>query len=100
MGSRINGIQTGNIILSTVELNSNFNSSLKIFPNPATDIIFLDNIPSSKIPTCEIYNCFGQKVKSGNIINKSFPTTDLSNGLYFIRILSENGNALGKFVKD
>lgn len=98
-GSLISGILTGDITLSTVELNSYINSSLKLFPNPATNVIYLDNIPAGNNLNCEIYNCFGELEMRGIIVNKSFSINELSDGLYFIRIFTEKGSVIKKFVK-
>jgi len=100
IGSRINGQQVGSIYLSTNDLTVSNNSSLKLFPNPTTDLLFIDNISQTRNSTFEIYNSIGKLIKSGNIIDKSVPTNDLSNGLYFIRIATDRGNSLGKFIKN
>jgi hypothetical protein len=79
-----------------IEAYSN-NSSIRLYPNPATDML---NIRSdNEILKASIMNIDGQVVKSisGNFNNIGI--SDLSNGLYFVNICTENGTETLKFIK-
>ncbi len=72
-------------------------SKISIYPNPATNWL---NISSEKeILNAEIINIDGQLVKtiSGNFNNIGIG--DLSNGVYFVNIHTENGTETLKFIK-
>lgn len=73
-------------------LNNTNISSIKIFPNPAQQYIFIT--PNHKeIIFYDILNAGGVKLSSGNIFNqtKKIDIQTLPTGIYFIRLLSGNG---------
>lgn len=74
-------------------------NTIFVFPNPTTDLIYFDNISPLRISTYKIYEEIGKLVKEGNIENNSVEVKDLTNGLYFIQVISENKTSFGKFVK-
>ena len=68
-----------------------------IYPNPANEFIEIRN--QKNIQDVTIYNATGQKIKihpirDSNIIN----TTNLSNGLYYIKITTEKGIIIKKVI--
>ncbi len=73
---------------------------LNIYPNPATDFITL-NIPGHKAQKIEIYDSYGQlviKKSINNISNFSINTTQLIEGIYFIKIFADNNILSSKFT--
>lgn len=69
----------------------------RIFPNPANDAVHVE--AENLIHGVEVFNALGQKVYSNNAVNEFFftvPTQQFTNGLYIIRIQTENGAALEK----
>jgi len=69
--------------------------SFSIVPNPATnDITIKTDVNFSKV---EVINFLGQVVIS-ETTNK-IDVTNLTSGVYFVRIVSENGTSVQKFVK-
>ena len=67
------------------------------YPNPVSNILTIDSeIPLTKV---EIYSILGKKVMEINSDFKSIPTNNLSNGIYFFRIHSENGLTTKKLIK-
>ena len=70
-------------------------SSLKIYPNPATQSFSI----SKEIKDLNIYNITGKKVKQfsrSTIINKVFSITDLNTGIYFVRIKNDSNKMITK----
>ena len=67
-----------------------------VYPNPATELIKLNL--SEELKKAEVYNFSGQKVKTSLI--KTININDLSTGVYFLKITTEN-NKIGikKFIK-
>lgn len=70
------------------------------FPNPFNNELKL-RLPDNCIAEVEIYNEMGQLIRSFTQENNlvSIATEDLSNGVYFLRISSDLGNASIKVVK-
>ena len=85
------------LILSTPE---NELSSLTIFPNPATDRLFIKSKIDS-VNAISIMDINGRIVISYK--NEGVEEVDVSNftsGMYFIRIESSSGNIMKKFIKN
>jgi len=81
-------------ILSVSEIND---SEFNIYPNPVINTLTINSkLPITKVG---IYSILGQKVKEIDANFNSISTHDLSNGIYLLRIESENGNAIKKLVK-
>jgi hypothetical protein len=77
---------------------SEFNESrTTIYPNPATNV--LNVISEKEIRNVEIYNVQGQLVKSISDNVNSIGISELNDGIYFVKIYTENGTATHKFIK-
>ena len=90
-----------NVYFSDVAMaNQSFaNTSVKIYPNPASTSITLEN--ESAIESVSIYNVVGQEVKTA-APNSNTITLDISNletGVYVIKSISEGRTSTSKFVK-
>lgn len=75
---------------------------LSIYPNPCNGLFTLE-INNSTITTTteiEVYNSNGQKIYSSSIISSScnIDITGFAEGLYFIRVINENGIKVGKVM--
>jgi hypothetical protein len=71
---------------------------IRLYPNPATNVINL-SIPSHLLNSrYVIYECQGKQVMQGGINNKSIeiPTLKLITGFYFVKV----GNVIKSFVKE
>lgn len=72
------------------------NAELKVFPNPATDYLYIRS--KEKIIKTEIFNALGQLVRSNGEI-KTIHIRDLPAGIYYLTITAENGKYRQKFIK-
>lgn len=72
-----------------------------LFPNPANDFITLKMPLEVLGSTVEIYNILGKSMKSFRTFetNIRLDVSSFANGLYFIRLQTNNGMAIKKFVK-
>lgn len=77
-----------------------------IFPNPASDNVYikLSNLALQNGATLSVADKTGRIVKESYISNLNgntvqLPVTDLSPGLYFIRISNEKGSSVKKLIK-
>ena len=87
--------KTEQIPTSLSQLNIS-QSKLKIYPNPAKDFIIINeeqlNINNEEVT---IFDLTGKIVKKQRLNGKSIDISNLSSGLYFVKI----GNYRGKFIK-
>ena len=70
---------------------------IKIYPNPAQDIIIIDL--DNELALVEIYSLQGQKILTSN--KKEINVSNLNSGIYLVKIKDVNGSvASQKFVKN
>lgn len=89
------------------ELN-NDNFSVNLFPNPAQSSIELRfNLTSLKNMLLTIHNDLGETIKMyskkeyiASLNNINIPISDLTPGIYFLRIYSDNNSFTKKFIKN
>ncbi len=97
--NRINWMD--NNITSTTGLSEavKFESSLVIYPNPASEFIYVSNIPDLKY--IDIYNIIGQKVKTLKSIGDKIQISELPNGVYMLSAENYSGEVFSaKFIKN
>jgi len=85
--------------LGVCESVKNHASTFSIIPNPATNKITISAI--NNLNTIEILGYLGQVVflQTNAENTTTLDISNLTNGIYFVRIVSENGTSVKKFVK-
>ncbi len=64
--------------------------NLTIYPNPTSNYFQVSELPNLKY--VELFNIVGNKVKTYNAApNKQYPVSDLMNGMYLVRLISNTG---------
>lgn len=89
-----------NVSQCTGLLNITANNSISIYPNPTKNIFFISELKSDA--EVEITNTLGQLLHAAKTDSKTLEI-DLSNnksGVYFIKILTENGIVIKKIIKE
>jgi hypothetical protein len=76
---------------------SEVESNLSIYPNPATDVINIST--DSQVERVEIFNMQGQLVKVETGDMNSISVKDLANGMYTMKLTTENGTSVHKIMK-
>lgn len=81
-----------------LSIQDNSFSSIRIYPNPATDIVTIDNSSANVLVT--IRNCVGQAVKTEVGFDRSIQIdiADLPAGVYFCEIASANIKMVERIV--
>ena len=79
-------------VLSINEINANI---INIYPNPASDVIYVDVDESFN---AVIYNYQGQMIKNVNIDNGQINVSDLTSGMYFLEIRTGNSVTVNKVL--
>jgi hypothetical protein len=71
--------------------------AVKVYPNPVIDILVVDSeLPLTKV---EIYSIFGKKVREIHNGFEAIPLYNLTDGIYIVKIRSENNVMLKKIIK-
>lgn len=88
--------------LSIAEVENKHSGKLIIYPNPSNQQFWIKGIEDISQGVIEMYDLSGKLVKSQPITtqNSQFVTvSDLSKGMYMVRVKSDNKVITGKFVK-
>ena len=70
---------------------------INIYPNPATDHIYVQT--KTQFDQAWIYNTSGKLIKSEKFNSNSIDVKDLPKGIYFLQLIGENEIVTKKFVK-
>jgi trimeric autotransporter adhesin len=88
-------------ILDATLSNESFDANkFKIYPNPTTTFLNIEN--SEKISKIKILNLLGLELKQQNSddLKSQIDISDLSNGTYFIQIITDDKEQIAKFIKN
>jgi uncharacterized repeat protein (TIGR01451 family) len=96
-----------NTVSTTVALLGNpdidFDNAIRLYPNPAGNVLTIENLTSSEIMSVKIFNQLGQLVKAVDDFDASPRTViavdGLTTGTYFVKVNSNNGTATKKLIK-
>ena len=77
-------------------------SSFNIYPNPVNDMLYIET--ETEIEEVSIFDVYGrnQNLRSSETQNLSISVdvANLNSGVYFVRIKTENGEVVKRFVKE
>jgi hypothetical protein len=66
-----------------------------MYPNPASDYVVISN-PNGGSLNYLITNSMGATVANGKLSSNKIDVSSLTNGIYFVQFVDENGNTLTK----
>lgn len=84
--------------LSTNDVNIE-KKKIKIIPNPATDVILIENTGNINIKSLELFDLSGKKIKDFPINTNQLDISSLSNGNYLLRIATPKTTFSEKIIK-
>lgn len=80
-------------------VSENAISEVKIYPNPTSGKLFI-TLEKDKLEKIMIYSITGEKVTEAINIGNEIDVASLSNGMYFLEIISSEGRSVQKFIKN
>ena len=72
------------------------NNKISFYPNPADDLITIENNSSIKIQKYEIVSLVGTKIMSGEFKNNTIDISTLGTGYYYLKLVSINNDLIIK----
>ncbi len=86
------------IIVALGTTSNQFDSQISIYPNPASDILTIDNKSQEAITNVSIYSIKGDLVKQSK--SNVIVVSELQNGVYFVKIQMNKTVLNYKFIKN
>jgi hypothetical protein len=95
----IDDINVSQTLLSTPNFESSY---ISVYPNPASNMVTVSNSANSMINSIEMTDMNGRVVKTQNInaVNGQVSISDLSTGIYMMKIKTDLGTAVKKVIKE
>jgi uncharacterized delta-60 repeat protein len=102
--TQYNGLVRNNLVaiggetsLSTADFSKN---NISLYPNPVKEILNISLSESTRIKSYEIYDFLGKKIVSKNTTENYINVSNLSNGIYILKVTSSEGIMTNKFIKE
>lgn len=95
------GTVTKDVNLVGINENESIANQIRVYPNPATNFLFVDSSVSIEDYEYVIFDITGKSILKG-LFGQKINISDLESGLYFIQITSNENDVLkfAKFIKD
>jgi len=98
-----NGTQTGISFWSNATLavtDFTFSKQVSVYPNPVDNILNIKNGSDEVVSQAEIFDILGKRIytNAGNKINNALNLSNLSSGIYYLRLTSNKGTISSKKI--
>ena len=78
-----------------------FASSFNIYPNPVSDRLYIETLTQTQTLTVEIYDVYGRRQSMVNGQQSTvIDVSDLNSGVYFVKVVTSEGETMKRFIKD
>jgi len=88
------------IYITTSTENLIKSNDIKLYPNPVVNHFRIDVPGNAEIQSVTIYDYSGRVVKNLVAQNSVFSTTNLSSGIYFVKVEISEGSVVKKLIKE
>jgi len=75
-------------------------SQFVIYPNPAKDVLYLYNESTFEVTSVKVFDALGRLVLEQSNPSNQLDVSNLSSGLLFIQIETDDGSLVKKLIKD
>lgn len=82
-----------------LSLNESQTGTVQIYPNPVKDVLNLSLSDVVSAKEYEIYDLVSKKIAATSLKENNINVSNLSNGVYILKIKTDEGVLTGKFVK-
>ena len=76
-------------------------TSFNIYPNPVSDKLYIETLTQTQTQTqtVEIYDAFGRLQSTVNGQQSMVDVSNLNSGVYFVKVITTEGEAVKRFIK-
>ena len=77
-------------------------SSFSIYPNPVNDKLYIETLTQTQTLTVVVYDMFGRRQVTetpSHQGNLSVDVSDLNSGIYFVKVVTKEGETVQRFIK-
>ena len=90
------GTHVGDIWSQSLSLSDNYETQIKIFPNPTYDGFYLKGIQNETV--LDLFSIDGRKIRSFKIDQDTYVDYNLSAGMYLLKMSSDNQLSLKRII--
>src|SRR5690606_33617659 len=100
----LSGFQDFSLVVTGIDNTLNvdskiYNDSVSVSPNPTSDFLyFISSESNISIDKVEIYDTIGKRVFASELNNNSIDISNLTPGVYMVKIYSEDGGYVTKKI--
>lgn len=84
----------------TLSTENFFKTNFTVYPNPASDVINVSNVNNLEISNAVITDINGRIVKNVNNLVQPINVSNLTTGVYFLKVTTANGEGVTKIMKN
>ena len=88
----------------TTNVISNFENRFEIYPNPVNDRLYIETQTLTQTMTIEIYDIYGRSQNLRNSetqkLRNSIDVSNLKSGIYFVKVRTEEGDIVKRFIRN
>ncbi|TXD47895.1 glycosyl hydrolase family 18 protein [Polaribacter sp. IC073] len=77
---------------ATANVGASLKEKISFYPNPANNTINISNLENIALAEVDVYNILGKLIKGVAVKKQSVDISNLSNGVYFFKVLDASGN--------
>lgn len=88
------------IWVNTTGIGENKRISIKLYPNPTSNIIFIETDPNQPIVKSELYSVSGKKLANITSLTNRVDLSSYANGTYILKLYFSKGISFQKIVKE
>lgn len=87
-------------INNTLSIDSKtLNNNVNIYPNPTSDRLYFNITADISLDKVEVYDTIGKRILTSQISNNSVDISQLTSGVYFVKIYSGESQVTKKIIK-
>ena len=87
-------------VTATADMIDEIDSKVEIYPNPVNDKLYIET--QTQTLTIEIYDVYGRRQQLSAVSHQpsAVDVSGMNSGVYFVKVVTENGEIVKRFVKE